>query len=163
MQFVKVDRKYIAEIHESVDSQVMINHTESGSEKDRLNALLVRIKYKGKNREFALPLSHAIKTLKNHKLTYYALDNFDDENNTVGGLFFKKCLPVNRRLYAKTKIVKEPFLTVFNLVNKHEKDIVDKFKLYLDEYVAKQAKGKGFNCSTNIDNIIIFMDANYVV
>ena len=161
MLFVRVDRKYIAEVYQKVDKQVMINHKDTGVEKDRLNALLVRIKYKGKNREFALPLSHAIKMLKNHKLTYYPLDNLDKENQTVGGLFFKKCLPVNQNLYKKTNVTKEPFLTLFNLVNKHENDIVKKFNVYLDEYIAKQSVGKCFNCCTNIDAIMALMDKRY--
>ena len=138
MIFIKVDRKYINEVYEKVDKQVMINHTDTGVEKDRLNALLVKIKYKGKSREFALHLSHAIKMLKNHKLTYYPLDNFDKANHTVGGLFFKKCLPVNQGLYKKTNVTKEPFLTLFHLVN-----------------------DKSFNCCTKIDNILAYMDKEY--
>ena len=92
MKFVKVDRNYISRVYREVDSEIMINHSETGVEKDRLNALLVRIKYNGKNREFAIPLSHAIKTNKNHKMTYYSLDNFDKENKTTGGLYFKRAV-----------------------------------------------------------------------
>jgi len=139
----------------------MINHTDTGMEKDRLNALLVRIKYDGKNREFAIPLSHAIKTNKNHKLTYYPLDSVNLEKKTVGGLFFKKCLPVNSKLYKETKITKEPFLCIYNLCCELENDIVKSFKVYLDEYMARKKVGKGFGCSTNIDAILAYLDENY--
>jgi len=85
MKFVKINRQYIAGIYDKVDKEIMVNHKETGVEKDRLNALLVRIKFKGKNREFAIPLSHAIRTNKNHKMTYFGLDSIDKENKTIDG------------------------------------------------------------------------------
>ena len=161
MRFVKVSRQYIQGVYDNACREIMMNHKETGVEKDRLNVLLVRIKYKGKNREFVIPLSHAIKTNKNHKLTYYPLDSGDEINKTVGGLFFKKCLPVNRNLYVDTIITKEPFLTVYKTVQLLENDIVRRFRLYLDEYVAKQKKGKGFSYSTNLDEILRYMDSEW--
>ena len=161
MKFVKVDRAYISAVYANIDTEIMINHTETGVEKDRLNALLVRIKYKDKSREFAIPLSHAIKTNKNHKLTYYPLDNYNPENKTVGGLYFKKCLPVSSKLYTETIITKEPFLSIYNLVQEKAHDIVNRFKVYLDEYVSKQKAGKGFSFSTDIDAILKFLDDNF--
>jgi len=161
MKFVRVDRKYIAEVYGKIDKEIMINHKETGVEKDRLNALLVRIKYDGKNRDFAIPLSHAIKTNKNHKQTYYALDKRDVENKTVGGLYFKKCLPVNKNLYTETLITKEPFLSIYKLVQEKESDIIKRFRTYLDEYQSKQRVGKSFGCSTSLDKIFKFLDDNY--
>ena len=161
MKFIRVDRKYISVVYKSIDKEIMINHTNTGIEKDRLNALLVRIKYNGRNREFAIPLSHAIKTNKNHKLTYYPLDSHDKEKKTVGGLYFKKCLPVNSKLYTETMITREPFLSIYNIVQEKESNIISRFRVYLEEYSAKKRVGKGFNFSTNIDAIIKFLDENY--
>ena len=161
MKFVRVDRKYISQVYEKVDKEIMINHTDTGIEKDRLNALLVRIKYKGKNREFAIPLSHAIKMNKNHKLTYYPLDSLDIEKKTVGGLYFKKCLPVNCKLYTETIITKEPFLSIYRTVQEKENDIIKRFRTYLEEFSAKLKAGKSFSFSTSIDKILTFLDENY--
>ena len=160
MKFVKVDRKYISDVYDNVDKEIMVNHKDTGIEKDRLNALLIRIKFEGKYREFAIPLTHAIKTNKNHKLTYYPLDNYDDAKKTVGGLYFKKCLPVSKNLYTETIITKEPFLAIYKLVQEKENDIIKRFRIYLDEYTSKRKVGKGFNFSTNIDAILKFLDRN---
>jgi hypothetical protein len=89
------------------------------------------------------------------------LDNHDTEKHTVGGLFFKKCLPVNKRLYTETMITREPFLSVYNLCCEKENDIIKSFNVYLNEYIAKQKVGKGFNFSTNIDLILKYIDENY--
>jgi len=163
MQLVKVSRKYVQDIYSKVDKEVMINHPpkKGEKEKDRLNALLVRIKYRGKNREFAIPLSHAIKIKHNHKMTYFGLDNYDEKNQTIGGLYLKKCLPVNRSIYELAEIKKDPFLTVQKIIDDNESSIIKKFKTYLDEYISKEAKGWGFRYSTNIDAILNYMDKNY--
>ena len=89
------------------------------------------------------------------------MDGIDLEKKTVGGLYFKKCLPVNSKLYKETKITKEPFLTIYNLCSEKENDIVKSFKVYLDEYVAKKRAGKGFGCSTDIDAILAYLDENF--
>lgn len=161
IQFVKLDRNYIQSVYNNIDKEIMINHTETGVEKDRLNALLVRMKYKDKNREFVVPLSHAIKTDKNHSQTYFPLDNFDTKNRRVGGLFFKKCLPVNKNVYEVVKIRKPHYISLAKLINAKEKEIINSFKIYLSEYVSKQNAGKTFNFSTDIDKILQFLDENY--
>jgi len=161
IKFVIINRAYIKDIYDNVDKEIMINHSTNGKETDRLNALLLRMKYKGQSRVFAIPLSHAISTSRNHDLTYFSTDMVDVVNKTTSGLYFKKCLPVNRNLYRIARASYGRFQRLAVVINNLESKIVKSFETYLREYESKKKTDHKFNCCTDIDVIIEYMDKNY--
>ena len=119
-------------------------------------ALIVRLKYKGVNRSFAVPLRSNI-SAKTPKNQYFALPTRSTtRTGNHHGLHYIKMFPVTKKYLIRYRTEGNSFATMIqSTINKNEKQIVTECQKYLDDY----ANGCRPPFSTNLDLLISILDS----
>ena len=124
-------------------------------ENDRPYMLLIRLKYKEKRINFAVPLRSNIPpgTPDNQ---YFSLPNRNTtREHCHHGIHYIKMIPIAKRYVEKFNIDGDMFSALIKAhIQKHEKDIVQQCQAYLDSY---QSSEKQAFC-TDIDKLLEISD-----
>lgn len=152
MKLVKVKQEFFDMCEDNgVDSQLM--KTKSG----RPGVLILKLKYKGKDRDFIVPLRSNIPG-KVKESEYKSLPpNSDTKPGNHHGIHYIKIFPIKKEYIDKYHIDKSSYLmTVKSIIDKSTKEIVNACQDYLIEY----EKGNKHPFSPDIDAILRVLDGN---
>ena len=116
--------------------------------------LIVRLKYKGKRYDFAVPLRSNINP-STPKKDYFPLPaNKTTKPKHRHGIHYAKMFPVDRTALLRYRTDGNPFATMIKgVIDKNEKQIIAECQQYLNDY----AKGIRTKYSTDIDLLISIM------
>lgn len=151
MKLVKVKQDFFDLCEKNnVDDQLM--KTKDG----RPGVLIVKLKYKGKDRDFIVPLRSNIPP-KAAQWEYKKLPpNKDTKPGYHHGIHYIKIFPIKKAYIDKYNIDKSPYLlTVKSIIDKSTKEIVDACQNYLLDY----EQGNKHKFSVNIDGIIKVLES----
>ncbi len=146
MQLVKVKQEFfeICDKH-NVGGQLM--QTKGG----RPSVLIVQLKYKGKRRNFVVPLRSNIPPVAEEWEFKKLPPNKNTRSGNHHGIHYIKIFPIHKKYIDKYYIDGNKFLeTVNRIINKNEKEIV----VSCQEYLKRYEKGDRHKFSVDIDAII---------
>ncbi len=114
--------------------------------------LVIRLKYKEKNYDFAVPIRSNIPAAV-PKNQYFALPpRPTTRSKNRHGLHYIKMFPVTKQYLRRYRTEGNQFATLIqNIIDKNTKTIVDECQAYLDAY----AKGQRPQYATDIDYLIL--------
>lgn len=143
MKLIAIKRVLIERFSEA-DPEVLIKD-------HRPTVLIVRLKYRGKNQDFAVPLRSNIAP-DAQKDDYFALPNRSTTKpNHHHGLHYIKMFPVSKKFYelyrTEGDVASKLYLA---FIDKHEKEIVNQCQAYLERF----EKGICPPYCTDIDKLI---------
>lgn len=132
----------------SDDSEVM-------QKSDRPYVLVIRMKYKGINRDFAVPIRSNIPASA-PKEQYFALPPRPTTRpKNRHGIHYIKMFPVSKKYLVRYRTEGNTFATLIqSIIDKNAKEIIDNCQKYLDDY----ANGIRPAFSTDIDLLIEKLD-----
>lgn len=118
--------------------------------------LIIRLKYKGVNRSFAVPLRSNISS-NTPKDQYFALPTRPTTRaGNHHGLHYIKMFPVTKKYLVRYRTEGNVFATTIQtVIDKNEKRIVTECQKYLDDY----SKGHRLPFSTDIDLLLSILDS----
>lgn len=148
MILISIKSSLIAE-YSRIDSEILV--------KDRRpTVLVVRLKYKGKDRDFAVPLRSNIGPAV-PKNEYFALPNRrTTREKHHHGLHYIKMFPVSKQFYERYRIEGDiASIMYLAIIDKHEKRIVQECQSYLTRY----ENGIHPAYSTDIDKLLMTLDS----
>lgn len=118
--------------------------------------LIIRLKYKGTNRSFAIPLRSNI-SAKTPRSQYFALPTRSTTRpGNHHGLHYIKMFPVAKKYLIRYRTEGNVFAnTIQAVIDKNERRIVTECQKYLDDY----ANGHQAPFSTDIDLLLSILDA----
>ncbi len=118
--------------------------------------LIIRLKYKGQNRSFAVPLRSNISS-NTPKDQYFALPTRSTTRpGNHHGLHYIKMFPVTKKYLIRYRIAGNIFATTIqSVIDKNEKRIVNECQKYLDDY----SQGKHLPFATDIDLLLGILDS----
>lgn len=118
--------------------------------------LIIRLKYKGVNRSFAVPLRSNI-SAHTPKDQYFALPTRSSTRaGNHHGLHYIKMFPVTKKYLIRYRTEGNVFATTIqNVIDKNEKRIVTECQKYLNDY----SNGRRLPFSTDIDLLISILDS----
>ena len=127
------------------------NDSEVLTKSKRPYVLVIRLKYKEKNYNFAVPIRSNIPAAV-PKSQYFALPpRPTTRSKNRHGLHYIKMFPVTKQYLRRYRTEGNPFATLIqNIIDKNTKTIVDECQAYLDAY----AKGQHPQFATDIDYLI---------
>ena len=142
MKIVSIDQKLLARF--SGDPEIL-------QKAGRPCVLVIRLKYKEKNRDFAVPLRSNI-SANTPKDQYFALPpRASTRPANHHGLHYIKMFPVSKQYLIKYRTDGNDFATLIQkIIDKNEKQIVTDCQKYLDLYQA----GVRPSFSTDIDYLL---------
>lgn len=150
MNLIKVQKQFFEECK--------LNHTEKElmlSDHGRPCVLLIKLKYKERYHDFAVPIRSNIS--KNApRYQYFSLPpNSSTKNGCVHGIHYIKLFPIHRS-YILPYLIEDnvPLLRIKRIIDKHEKEIVNACQQYLYRY----ENGKKHSMTPDIDGILKWMD-----
>lgn len=113
--------------------------------------LIIKLKYDGNQRQFALPFRSNIPSYV-PKEQYFSLPpRPKTQPGNLHGLHYIKMFPIDNKFLEKFRIDNDPYYQmVLNIIDRNEKEIVDKCQAYLSEY----EKGNRPKFAPNINKII---------
>lgn len=113
--------------------------------------LIIRLKYKGKTHDFAVPIRSNIPAAA-PKQQYFALPpRSATRPHNRHGLHYIKMFPVTKQYLVRYRTKGNTFATMIqNIIDKNSKQIISECQVYLDDYAA----GKHPNYSTDIDYLL---------
>ena len=119
-------------------------------------ALILRLKYKGANHDFAIPLRSNISPTAPRD-EYYPLPNRSTTKpHHHHGLHYIKIMPVTKQYLMRFRTKGNPFATIIsNVLRKNAKQIVAECQDYLDRY----AEGIHSPFSTDIDALLSILNS----
>lgn len=150
MKLVKVKQEFF-DICEQNGVAEQLMKTKDG----RPGVLILKLTYKGKQRDFIVPLRSNIPS-KAEQWEYKKLPpNKDTKPGFHHGIHYIKIHPINKKYIDKYNIDKSSYLlTVKSIIDKNTKEIVEACQQYLNDYEA----GKRHKFSVNIDGIIEILE-----
>ena len=122
----------------SIDSVLLEAYAEDREvlqKSGRPYVLVIRLNYKGRNRDFAVPIHSNIPAAA-PKTQYFALPPRPSTRpGNRHGLHYIKMFPVRKRYLLRYRTEGNEFATlVRNVIDKHAKKIITDCQRYLDEY-----------------------------
>lgn len=122
----------------SIDSVLLEAYAEDREvlqKSGRPYVLVIRLNYKGRNRDFAVPIRSNIPAAA-PKTQYFALPPRPSTRpGNRHGLHYIKMFPVRKRYLLRYRTEGNEFATlVRNVIDKHAKKIITDCQRYLDEY-----------------------------
>lgn len=148
MKLVSIDEKLIEKF--KLDNEVL-------HKKGRPYVLVIRLKYKGNNQDFAIPLRSNI-SASSPKNEYFALPpRPSTKPKNRHGLHYIKMFPVKKSYLNKYRTEGNSFaILIQNIIDKNSKQIVTECQRYLNNY----EKGKRSEYATDIDLLISILNEN---
>lgn len=142
MKLVSIHQDLLARYQN--DKEVMIKAK-------RPYVLVIKLKYKGKNQDFAIPLRSNI-SATTPKEQYFALPPRPTTRaKNRHGIHYIKMFPVSKQYLVRYRTEGNQFATMIqNIIDKNEKKIVEACQKYLNDYV----DGKRPPFSTDIDFLL---------
>ncbi|MDD5860399.1 MAG: hypothetical protein PUC99_08700 [Eubacteriales bacterium] len=118
--------------------------------------LVVRLKYKGHKRSFAIPMRSNI-SARTPRNQYFALPTRSTTRpGNHHGLHYIKMFPVTKKYLIRYRIEGNAFaMTVQSVIDKHESQIIKECQQYLDAYES----GCRIPFSTDLDLLISILDS----
>lgn len=153
MDLVKVQKRFFDKCKEAgVDPNNQLLHNEAG----RPCVLIVKLKYKGKKRNFVVPMKSTI-TPETDKNTYFALPpNNRTRAGNFHGVFYIKLFPINKQYIHPYLINKNEYLVkIKGMIDDSTKEIIAACQNYLDEY---EKRSRNYY-TPDIDAILNILDA----
>ncbi|WP_300386337.1 hypothetical protein [Clostridium sp.] len=150
MNLVKVKDNFYNEcIKKGTTKELMFN------EKGRPCVLIVRLKYKSKQRKFIVPLRSNV-AASAPSWQYFPLP---PNNNTRSGnkhaIHYIKLFPITNKYIDKYNIENNDFLQMIDdKITSNKKEVVDKCQEYLSNY----EMGKGHSMTPDIDGILEWLE-----
>lgn len=122
----------------------------------RPSVLIIRLKYKGANRSFAVPLRSNISS-NTPKNQYFALPTRSTTRaGNHHGLHYIKMFPVTKKYLIRYRTEGNAFATTIqSVIDKNERRIVAECQKYLDDY----SNGHRPPFSTDLDLLISILDS----
>jgi len=151
MNLVKVKQSFYSLCEKNgINEELMLN------EKGRPCVLIIQLKYKGKIRDFVVPLRSNISP-KTPKSQFKALPpNPKTKPTYFHGAHYIKIFPINKTFIDKYHVEDDPYYnTILKILDKEEAAIVSKCQQYLLEIES----GKKHQMTPNIDGILNVIDA----
>jgi len=149
MQLVKVGTQFYQECKaRGLDKELLFN--KGG----RPCVLILKLKYKGKNQKFVVPLRSNIAS-NTPKDQYFPLPpNSATKSGNRHGLHYIKLFPIDSKYIQKYRIENNAYMQqVKAILDKNEKGIITACQDYLNEYEA----GKKNAMSPDIDGILLWL------
>ena len=147
MRIVTINKNQIEKY--SIDKEMLLKSR-------RPCVLIIKLKYKGKRHDFAVPLRSNISPSA-PKTQYFPLP---PRNTTKDGyrhgVHYIKMFPVNKSTTQKFHSDSPFYSNIKRILDENEKIIVDQCQKYLNDY----EKGKRFAFSTDIDLLLSLIDIN---
>lgn len=152
MNLVKVKNNFFKMCkNNGADKNNQLLHNESG----RPCVLIMRLKYKGQNQNFVVPLKSNI-TPNTDKNTFFPLPpNSRTKTGNFHGIYYVKLFPITKK-YVQPYLYKgDDFITgIVDIIDNNDDIIIKACQDYLDEY----ANGKRNAYTPDIDAIIEILD-----
>lgn len=148
MNLVKVERNFFTMCKDNgADFNNQLLHNEAG----RPCVLIIKLKYKGENRDFVVPMKSNI-TPTTDKNTYFALPpNKRTRPGNFHGIYYVKLFPISKEYIKPYLYDGDAYLCgVKDIIDSNEKTIIDACQNYLNEY----EKGNINAYTPDIDSII---------
>ena len=149
MNLVKVSNQFFLDCKEhGTDRELMFN-------KDgRPCILIMKLKYKGANHKFAVPLRSNI-AANVPKRQYFALPpNSATKSGNRHGVHYIKIFPIDNKYLQKYRIKNNTYLLqIKSILDKNEKEIINECQ----EYLAKYEQGLGNFMTPDIDGILLWL------
>ena len=154
MRLVKVKQSFF-DLCEQNGAESQLLKTKDG----RPGVLMVKLNYKGKERDFIVPLRSNIPN-KAEEWEFKKLPpNKDTKPGNHHGIHYIKIFPIKKQYIDKYHIDQSSYLqTVKGIIDKSTKEIVDACQNYLKEY----ENGNKHRFSPDIDAIIDVLDGEGV-
>ena len=148
MKLVAIDEKLIKKY--KADTEVL-------HKKGRPYVLVIRLKYKGKNQDFAIPLRSNIPA-SSPKNEYFALPpRSSTKPKNRHGIHYIKMFPVEKKYLNKYRTEGNKFAVLIqDIIDKNSKQIISECQTYLFEY----EKGIKSEYSTDIDLLLSILKEN---
>jgi hypothetical protein len=112
--------------------------------------IIIKLKYKGKKQDFAIPFrSHISKYIP--KEQYFSLPpRPKTKHNEIHGLHYIKMFPIKKKFLEKFSTNKDKYYKIIvKIINKNQKKIIKEAQSYLSKY----EEGRGHKYSPNIEYI----------
>jgi len=150
VQLVKVSPQFYQECkNRGVDKELLFN--KSG----RPCVLIVKLRYKGKNHKFVVPLRSNI-TSNTPKNQYFSLP--PNQTTKVGnrhGVHYIKLFPIDSKYIQKYRIENNTYMQqIKSILDRNEKTIIESCQNYLYEY----EQGKRHIMTPDIDGILSWLE-----
>lgn len=150
MKLVKVKQSFF-DLCEQNNVADQLMKTKNG----RPGVLIVKLTYRGKNRDFIVPLRSNIPPTAEAWEYKKLPPNKDTKPRCRHGIHYIKMFPIKKGYIDKYNIDNNIYLlTIKNIIDKSTKEIVDACQNYLNDYEA----GNKHKFSVNIDGIIKVLD-----
>ncbi len=152
MKLVSINSKYWSACKE-LDFEVL-------SKSKRPYVLILKLKYNGKNQNFAIPLRSNINKSEQKSMYFSLPPNKTTKKGNKHGLHFRKMIPINKKLYEKYNIYENNSFDIL-IQNKIEKDfskIVSQAQVYLDFY----AENQPVMYATNLDELLKLLETEFL-
>ena len=152
MNLVKVQKRFFdcCKLN-GADPKNQLLHNEA----DRPCVLLLKLNYKGKKRDFVVPLKSNIKPNTDRKTFFPLPPNPNTRENNFHGIYYIKLFPIQKKYLQRYQYSGNPYLCkVKSIIDKNERNIVNACQRYLDDY----SKGKRNHYTPELDLIIDFLD-----
>ncbi len=142
MKLVKIDSSLLEKYKD--DDQILVKDS-------RPYVLVVRLKYKERVQDFAIPFRSNIPASTN-KSQYYPLPpRSSTKPKNRHGLHYIKMFPVSSKYLIRYRTEGNPYATLIsNIINKHERQIIKECQQYLKAY----ENGEHPQYSTDIDYLL---------
>lgn len=150
MKLVKVKQSfYTICVKNKVNDELMLN------EDGRPCVLIIQLKYKGKTRDFAVPLRSNISPKTPRKQFKSLPPNPKTKPNHFHGIHYIKIFPIDKAYLDKYNVDKDPYYTTIQaILNRDEPDIISACQNYLFEI---ESDNKHY-MTPNIDGILNVID-----
>ncbi len=149
MNLVKVNSQFFTDCKaHGTDKELMF------SKDGRPCILIMKLKYKGANHKFAVPLRSNI-AADVPKEQYFALPpNSATRSGNRHGVHYIKMFPIDNKYLQKYRIGNNTYLLqVKSILDKNEKQIINACQ----EYLTKYEQGLGSSMTPDIDGILLWL------
>lgn len=149
MQLVKVGSQFYQECKvQGTDKELLFNKN------GRPCVLVVKLKYKGQNHKFVVPLRSNIAS-NTPKDQYFPLPpNSSTNSKNRHGVHYIKLFPINSKYIQKYRIENNAYMQqVKSILDKNEKVIITACQNYLNEY----EQGRKNHMTPDIDGILSWL------
>ena len=149
MQLVKVGDKFYQECKKQGTDQEMLFNKNG-----RPCVLVMKLKYKGKNQQFVVPLRSNI-SANVPKDQYLSLPpNSTTKTGNRHGVHYTKLFPMDSKYIQRYRIENNAYMQrIKSILDKNESKIINACQDYLNEY----EKGQGSSMTPDIDGILSWL------
>ncbi len=146
MKIVSI-KKDLLNCYKKIDSEVLDKH-------GRPCLLILRLKYKGKKRMFAIPFRSNIPS-NVPKIHYFALPpRPSTKKNHRHGLHYIKMMPITKMFLERYRLDSPASILYNSILERNKKRIIEECQKYLDLY----EKGQCPSYCTSIDKLIVALE-----